>query len=73
MIGMQLIWMVMGCFLDPIGIMIITAPLFFPLARSLGFDLVWFGVLFVVNMEMAYLTPPSASTCSTSAVSLRPR
>jgi tripartite ATP-independent transporter DctM subunit len=58
MIGMQLIWMVMGCFLDPIGIMIITAPLFFPLARSLGFDLVWFGVLFVVNMEMAYLTPP---------------
>jgi tripartite ATP-independent transporter DctM subunit len=58
MIGMQLIWMVMGCFLDPIGIMIITAPLFFPLARSLGFDPVWFGVLFVVNMEMAYLTPP---------------
>jgi tripartite ATP-independent transporter DctM subunit len=58
MIGMQLVWMVMGCFLDPIGIMIITAPLFFPLARSLGFDLVWFGVLFVVNMEMAYLTPP---------------
>jgi tripartite ATP-independent transporter DctM subunit len=58
MIGMQLIWMVMGCFLDPIGIMILTAPLFFPLARSLGFDLVWFGVLFVVNMEMAYLTPP---------------
>jgi tripartite ATP-independent transporter DctM subunit len=58
LIGMQLIWMVMGCFLDPIGIMIITAPLFFPLARSLGFDPVWFGVLFVVNMEMAYLTPP---------------
>ena len=58
MVGMQLVWMVMGCFLDPIGIMILTAPLFFPLARSLGFDLVWFGVLFVVNMEMAYLTPP---------------
>jgi len=57
-IGMQAIWFLLGCLLDPIGIMIITVPLFFPLARSLGFDPVWFGVLFVVNMEMAYLTPP---------------
>jgi tripartite ATP-independent transporter DctM subunit len=58
LIGMQIIWIVMGCFLDPIGIMILTAPLFFPLATSLGFDPVWLGVLFVVNMEMAFLTPP---------------
>jgi tripartite ATP-independent transporter DctM subunit len=57
-IGMQLIWLVMGAFLDPIGIMIITTPLFFPIAASLGFDLVWFGILFVINMEMAFLTPP---------------
>lgn len=56
--GMQLVWLVMGCFLDPLGIMIITAPLFFPIATRLGFDPVWFGVLFVVNMEMAFLTPP---------------
>jgi tripartite ATP-independent transporter DctM subunit len=58
LIGMQVIWVIMGCFLDPIGIMILTAPLFFPLATSLGFDPVWLGVLFVVNMEMAFLTPP---------------
>lgn len=58
LIGMQIIWIIMGCFLDPIGIMILTAPLFFPLAVSLGFDPVWLGVLFVVNMEMAFLTPP---------------
>lgn len=57
-VGMQLVWLVMGCFLDPLGIMIITAPLFFPIATRLGFDPVWFGVLFVVNMEMAFLTPP---------------
>jgi tripartite ATP-independent transporter DctM subunit len=57
-IGMQLIWIIMGCFLDPIGIMILTAPLFFPIITSMGFDPVWFGVLFVVNMEMAFLTPP---------------
>lgn len=58
LIGMQIIWIVMGAFLDPIGIMILTAPLFFPIAVGLGFDPVWLGVLFVVNMEMAYLTPP---------------
>src|SRR3546814_12592288 len=38
--------------------MILTAPLFFPIIVQLGFDPVWFGVLFVVNMEMAFLTPP---------------
>ncbi len=58
LIGMQVIWIIMGCFLDPIGIMILTAPLFFPIAAQLGFDTVWLGVLFVVNMEMAFLTPP---------------
>jgi len=57
-IGMQLIWMVMGCFLDPTGIIMITAPIFFPIIIALGFDPVWFGVLFVINMEMGYLTPP---------------
>jgi tripartite ATP-independent transporter DctM subunit len=57
-IGMQIIWMIMGCFLDPNGIIMITAPIFFPIIHSLGFDPVWFGVLFVINMEMGYLTPP---------------
>jgi len=57
-IGMQVIWMIMGTLLDPIGIMMITAPLFFPIVTSLGFDPVWFGILFVVNMEMAFLSPP---------------
>jgi TRAP-type mannitol/chloroaromatic compound transport system permease large subunit len=55
---MQIIWLIMGALLDPIGIMIITAPLFFPIATGFGFDPVWFGILFVVNMEMAFLTPP---------------
>ncbi|TVQ29577.1 MAG: TRAP transporter large permease subunit [Geminicoccaceae bacterium] len=58
LLGMQFIWLVMGAFLDPIGIMLITMPLFFPLAVQLGFDPIWFNVLFIVNMEMAYLTPP---------------
>jgi len=57
-ISMQLVWIIMGCLFDPLGIMILTAPLFFPIVTSMGFDPIWFGVLFVVNMEMAFLTPP---------------
>jgi tripartite ATP-independent transporter DctM subunit len=57
-IGMQIIWVIMGCFLDPTGIIMITTPIFFPIAISHGFNPVWFGVLFVVNMEMGFITPP---------------
>ncbi len=57
-VGMQIIWVIMGCFLDPTGIIMITAPIFFPIVNSLGFDPVWFGVLFVVNMEMGFISPP---------------
>jgi tripartite ATP-independent transporter DctM subunit len=57
-IGMQVIWVIMGCFLDPTGIIMITTPIFFPIVVSLGFNSVWFGVLFVINMEMGFITPP---------------
>jgi tripartite ATP-independent transporter DctM subunit len=56
--GMQGILFVMGMFLDPGGIVVVSVPLFVPIVEALGFDLVWFGVLFVMNMEMGYLTPP---------------
>jgi len=57
-ITIQLILLLLGCFLDPTAIIMVTVPIFGPIVASLGFDLVWFGVLFVINMEMAYLTPP---------------
>jgi len=57
-LAMQLIWLLLGCLLDPWGIIMITVPIFFPVVASLGYSLVWFGVLCIVNMEMAYLTPP---------------
>lgn len=56
--GMQGSLFVMGMFLDPGGIIVLSVPLFAPIVERLGFDLVWFGILFVMNMEMAYLTPP---------------
>jgi len=56
--GIQLSFFVLGMFLDPGAIIMICTPVFVPLIKSLGFDSVWFGVLFIVNMEMAYITPP---------------
>jgi tripartite ATP-independent transporter DctM subunit len=58
MIFIQLVFFILGMFLDPAGIILLTTPVFAPVVEKLGFDLVWFGVLFTINMEMAYLTPP---------------
>jgi tripartite ATP-independent transporter DctM subunit len=57
-IVMQVILLFLGCFLDPFAISILALHIFVPIVMSLGFNLVWFGILFIVNMEMAYLTPP---------------
>lgn len=57
-IAMQGILFVLGMFFDPTGIVLLTAPIFFPIITSLGFDPLWFAILFVINMELAYLTPP---------------
>lgn len=57
-IGMQAVLFVLGCLLDPAGIVMLCTPLFLPIVITLGFDPLWFGVLFIVNLEMAYLTPP---------------
>jgi len=58
LITMQLVFFILGCILDPAGIIMICTPVFVPVIKSLGFDPLWFGVLFIMNMEMGYLTPP---------------
>ena len=58
LIGMQVILIILGMFMDASGIILITVPIFMPIIRMLGFDPLWFGVLFMVNMEMGFLTPP---------------
>jgi|FLOH01.1.fsa_nt_gi tripartite ATP-independent transporter DctM subunit len=58
LIGMQISLIFLGMLLDPGGIIMICTPVFVPVIKALGFDPVWFGVLFIVNMEMSYLTPP---------------
>jgi tripartite ATP-independent transporter DctM subunit len=55
---MMIILIFLGCFVDWVGILMLTVPLFGPIIRKLGFDPIWFGVLFAVNMQMSFLTPP---------------
>ncbi len=58
MAGMQVILLLLGMLLDTVGIIMITAPIFVPIIIKLGFDPVWFGILYIVNMEIGFLTPP---------------
>jgi tripartite ATP-independent transporter DctM subunit len=58
MIIRQAILIVLGCFIDWVGIFMLCIPLFGPIIRELGFDPVWFGVLVAVNLQLSFLTPP---------------
>jgi tripartite ATP-independent transporter DctM subunit len=55
---MQFTFLGLGIFLDDTAMLVIVAPLFIPLAGALGFDLVWYGVLYTITCQIAYLTPP---------------
>lgn len=55
---MQFTMLVLGCFIDEYVIVLICAPLFTPIAVALGFDPVWFGILMILNLEIAIQTPP---------------
>lgn len=55
---MQLVALVLGMFLDPIGIILLVLPIFFPVVQMLGFDPLWFAVIFQLNLCIGYITPP---------------
>ncbi|BAU74417.1 TRAP transporter large permease [Metapseudomonas furukawaii] len=55
---MQMSFIIMGMFLDDTAMLVIVAPLYVPLVGALGFDLVWYGVLYTITCQMAYMTPP---------------
>jgi tripartite ATP-independent transporter DctM subunit len=48
----------LGCFMDQLSMMLLTAPIFFPLAQTLHFDLIWFGLIMLLGLEIGYTTPP---------------
>jgi tripartite ATP-independent transporter DctM subunit len=57
-IFIQVLVFVLGMFVDPMGIIMLTIPIFYPVIAKLGFDAIWFGVLFQANICMGYITPP---------------
>jgi tripartite ATP-independent transporter DctM subunit len=58
LILMQLILLVLGCFMEQIAIMLITLPIFMPIIKAAGIDPIWFAVVCLINLEVALLTPP---------------
>ncbi len=58
LIMMQLSYLIMGMFLDDTAMLVIVAPLYVPLVGMLGFDLIWYGVLYTITCQIAYMTPP---------------
>ncbi len=58
LILMQVSFFFLGMFLDDIAILFMCMPIYIPIIKGFGFDPVWFGILYVMNMQMAYLTPP---------------
>src|SRR5690606_9810864 len=57
-IMMMVVVLILGCFMDQVAIMLITLPFFMPIVQAIGFDPVVFGVLMLVNLETALMTPP---------------
>lgn len=58
MILINLLLVVLGALMDPAAIVTVTSPILVPIVVQLGFDPLWFGIVFMINMEMAFLTPP---------------
>ncbi|MCF3936374.1 TRAP transporter large permease subunit [Acuticoccus sp. M5D2P5] len=58
LILMQLSYLLMGTFLDDTAMLVIVAPLYVPLVNALGFNLIWYGVLYTITCQIAYMTPP---------------
>ena len=52
------ILLILGMFMDQLSMMLLTVPIFFPLAQTLGFDLIWFGVIVLLALEISFTTPP---------------
>ena len=58
LIVIMAIYLVLGCLLEPTAMMLLTVPVFFPVATLLGYDPIWFGVFVVIVTEIGMITPP---------------
>jgi tripartite ATP-independent transporter DctM subunit len=63
LIVMLLIYLVLGCFMDVLGILVLTVPLFFPIVLKLNFNPIWFGIVLTKMVEVSLITPPVGVNC----------
>lgn len=52
------VYVILGCFMDTLAMIVLTVPIFYPLVQAVGFDLIWFGIIAVIMMELGMITPP---------------
>lgn len=57
-LGLCLVYLLLGMFIDPMGILLLTLPLSLPIVSGLGYDLIWFGIILVKLLEIGMITPP---------------
>lgn len=62
LVGMLLVVLVMGCFMETVAIMMITLPIYMPVVSALGFNKIWFGVMMLIALETGLITPPFGVT-----------
>jgi tripartite ATP-independent transporter DctM subunit len=62
LIGMLVVVLIMGCFMETVAIMMITIPIYMPVVNALGFNKIWFGVMMLITLETGLITPPFGVT-----------
>ncbi len=67
LIAIMIIYIIMGCFMDTLAMILLTVPIFLPMLEAMGFDPIWFGVLMVLIMETGMITPPVGICCYVTA------
>lgn len=58
LVAVAILYLILGCFLDSIGLLLLTLPIILPIARESGMDLIWFGIILVKLLELGMVTPP---------------
>jgi TRAP-type C4-dicarboxylate transport system permease large subunit len=62
LIGMMVVILILGCFMETVAIMMITIPIYMPVVNTLGFNPIWFGVMMLIALETGLITPPFGVT-----------
>ena len=71
LIAIMVVYVIMGCFMDTMAMILLTVPIFLPLLTEMGFDKIWFGVLMVLVMECGMITPPVGICCYVAAGTIK--